>query len=90
MCVCLLYEDIAVQVSALKDGELIDVKAAIITFQAELGHEDHLIAVIGDDASNQALVVPIAIDVGCIEKEDTKLYCPMDCFDGFILVCRSV
>ena len=48
-----------------------DVKAAIITLQAELGRENHLVAPIGDGASNQALVMPIAIDVGCVEKEDT-------------------
>ena len=62
-----------------------DVEAAIITLQAEFGRENNFVAAIGDGTTNKTLIVSIAIDVGCIEKEDTKLYCSVDGFDGFVL-----
>ena len=35
-------------------------------FESEFGRENHFVAPIRDGASNQALVVPIAIDIGCV------------------------
>ena len=67
-----------------------DVEAAIITLEAEFGRENHFVAAISDGTSNKTLVVSIAVDVGCVEKEDTKFYGSVDGFDGFVLVRGSV
>ena len=67
-----------------------DVEAAIITFEAEFGRENYFVAPIGNGTSNKALIVSIAIDVGCVEKEDAKFYSFVDGFDGFVLVRGSV
>ena len=67
-----------------------DVHAAIIAFEGKFGRKNHFVAPISDGTSNKTLIVPIAVDIGCVEKEDIKFNGSVDCFDGFVLVRGSV
>ena len=71
-------------------GAPADVLAPVIAFQAELGGENHPVTSISNGASNQALVVPIAIDIGRVKKEHPELNSPVDRGDGLAFVCWPV
>ncbi len=57
---------------------------------AELGGEHDLVAAVADRATDQLLVVPLAVDVGGVEQVDAQVERPMDRRDPLGVTDASV
>ena len=80
--------------AALPDviGFPIDTKEAAVLAAhiAKFSCQNDLLAFAFDRSAYQLLIGAETVDVGCVEKIDAQLECPVNCRDGFLIIAAGI